>query len=78
VSLVQHSDIVRYFLVILSFYCANKTALHMPGWTFSEGVVSLNQWYSNVLARGPYLSFRNPSRATRINLNKNSLKWLKC
>jgi len=30
------------------------------------------QWYSNVLARGPHLSFRNPSRATIINnLNKN-------
>jgi len=35
------------------------------------------------LARGPHLSFRNPSRTTRINnLNKNSLKnylkWSKC
>ena len=42
----------------------------------------LKQWYSNVLARGPHLSFRNPSRATSVNnLNKNSLKnsfkWLK-
>jgi len=36
---------------------------------------ALWQWYSNFLARGPHLSFRNPSRATRINhLNKNSLK----
>ena len=43
----------------------------------------VSQWCSNFLARGPHLSFRNPSRATRIcNLNKNylknSLKWLKC
>jgi len=36
---------------------------------------ALRQWCSNFPARGPYLSFRNPSRATRINhLNKNSLK----
>ena len=40
----------------------------------------VKQWCSNFLARGPHLSFRNPSRATRINnLNKNSLinslKW---
>jgi len=45
--------------------------------------IHLQQWCSNFLARGPHLSFRNSSRATRINdLNKNSLqnylKWLKC
>ena len=43
----------------------------------------IQQWCSNFLARGPHLSFRNHSRATRINnLNKNSpknsLNWLKC
>jgi len=27
---------------------------------------SVAQWCSNVLARGPHLSFRNPSRAIRI------------
>ena len=31
------SDIVRYSLVIVIFYCANTTALHMPDWKFSEG-----------------------------------------
>ena len=37
----------------------------------------LQQWCSNFLARGAHLSFRNPSRATRINnLNKNYLKIL--
>jgi len=45
--------------------------------------IVLKRWCSNFLARGPHLSFRNPSQATRItNLNKNSLKnslkWLKC
>jgi len=35
---------------------------------------ALLQCCSNLLARGPHLSFRNPSRGTRINnLNKNSL-----
>jgi len=28
---VQHTDGVRYFLVIVVFYCANTTAVHMPG-----------------------------------------------
>jgi len=37
-----YSDIVRYFLVIVIFYCANTTALHMPEWKCLEGVVSLN------------------------------------
>jgi len=36
-SIVQHSDIVCYFLVIVIFYFANTTAFHMPGWKFSEG-----------------------------------------
>ena len=35
--LVQHSDVVRYFIVIVIFYCANTTAFHMPDWKFSEG-----------------------------------------
>jgi len=34
----------------------------------------VQQWCSNFLARGPHLSFRNPSRVTRINnLTKNYL-----
>ena len=33
---VHHSDIVRYFFVIVIFYCANTTAFHMPDWIFSE------------------------------------------
>jgi len=41
-SLVQHSDIVRYFLVIVIFYFANTTAIHMSDWKFSEVVVRLN------------------------------------
>jgi len=35
--LVQHSDVVRYFIVIVIFYCANTTAFHMSDWKFSEG-----------------------------------------
>jgi len=31
------SGIVSYFLVIVIFYCADTTALHMPDWNFSEG-----------------------------------------
>jgi len=37
IVLVRHSDIVRYFLVTVVFYCANTTAFHMPDWKFSEG-----------------------------------------
>jgi len=33
-SLHKHSDIVRYFLVIAFFYCANTTAFHMHDWKF--------------------------------------------
>jgi len=40
-SVFQHSDIVRYFLVIVIFYFANTTAFHIPGWKFSEGGVGL-------------------------------------
>ena len=36
-SLFQHNDIVCHFLVIVIFYCANTTTLHMPDWKFSEG-----------------------------------------
>ena len=31
---VQNSDIVSYFLVIVIFYCANTTELHMHDWKF--------------------------------------------
>jgi len=36
---LKHSDtdIVRYFLVLQIFYCANTTAFHMPEWKISEG-----------------------------------------
>jgi len=33
----EHSDVVRYFIVIVIFYCANTTAFHMSDWKFSEG-----------------------------------------
>jgi len=33
----QHSDIVRYFIVISIFYGKNTTAFHMSDWKFSEG-----------------------------------------
>jgi len=42
-SLVHHSGIVRYFLVIVIFYFANTTAFHMPDWKFSERVVRSNR-----------------------------------
>jgi len=29
--------IARYFLVIVIFYCANTTAVHMHDWKFLEG-----------------------------------------
>jgi len=35
-SLVRHSDIVRYFLVMVIFCFANTTAFHMPDWKFSK------------------------------------------
>ena len=36
---VQHCDIVRYVFVIVIFYCANTTALYLPDWKYSKGVV---------------------------------------
>jgi len=33
---VQYCDTVLYFLVIVIFYCASTSALHMPDWKFSE------------------------------------------
>ena len=39
---VQQSDILRYFLVIEIFYCANTIAFHMPDWKISEGVDRFN------------------------------------
>jgi len=35
-------DIVRYFLVIVIFYCANTTAFLMSDWKFWKGVYGLN------------------------------------
>jgi len=40
---VRRSDIVRYFLVIVIFYCANTTAFPMSDWKISEGVDRLNR-----------------------------------
>jgi len=72
----------------LNYYSRNLVLLNFRGDTARDlQRVSINlnmtvgqaQWCWNFLARGPHLSFRNPSWATRINnLNKNSLKWLKC
>ena len=47
--LVQHSDIVRYFIVIVIFYCANTTAFYMFDWNFRKGVVRLN-WVAKWVA----------------------------
>jgi len=41
-SLVQFSDIVCYFLVIVIFYCANTAAFHMPDWNFGKEIAKLN------------------------------------
>jgi len=38
----KHSDIVRSFLDIVIFYCANTTAFPMSDWKISEGVDRLN------------------------------------
>ena len=46
---VQHSDILSSFLVIVIFYCANETALHMPDRKFSKGFVRLN-WVAKWVA----------------------------
>ena len=46
---VLHSDVARYFIVIVIFYCANTTAFHMSDWKFSEGVVRLN-WVAKWVA----------------------------
>jgi len=35
--LVQHIDIVRYFIVIVIFYCTDTIAFHKSDWKFSEG-----------------------------------------
>jgi len=34
---IKDSDIVRYLLVIVIFYCANTTAFLMFDWKISEG-----------------------------------------
>jgi len=39
---VKHSDIDRYFLDIVIFYCANTAAFPMSEWKISEGVDRLN------------------------------------
>jgi len=39
---VKHSDMVRYFLDIVFFYCANTTEFSMSDWKISEGVDRLN------------------------------------
>jgi len=39
----KHSDIVRYFLDIVIFYCTNTTAFPMSDWKIWEGVNRLNK-----------------------------------
>jgi len=39
---VKHSDIVRYFLDNVIFYCTSTTALPMSDWKILEGVNGLN------------------------------------
>jgi len=34
---VKHSHILRYFSVIVIFYCANTTTFHMSDWKISVG-----------------------------------------
>jgi len=46
--LLQHSDIVRYFIVIEIFHCASTTALQTTG-NFRKGVVRLN-WVAKWVA----------------------------
>ena len=74
-----------FFVEIVHFHsffaCINLSTCMRKHRSFKH--IDVKQWCSNFLARGPHLSFRNPSRVTRINnLNKNSLKnslkWLKC
>jgi len=36
-------------LVVVIFYCANTTALHIRDWKFSEGVIRLN-WVAKWVA----------------------------
>ena len=48
-TIFQHCDIVNYFLVIVIFYCADTTALHMPDWKFSKGGRYLN-WVAKWVA----------------------------
>ena len=40
--LVQHSDVVRYFIVIVNFYCATKLHFICLTGNFRKGVVRLN------------------------------------
>jgi len=52
-SFVENSDIVRCFLVIVIFCCANTTAFHMPDCNyvrrkFSWGVSFSGLWWSFV------------------------------
>jgi len=39
---VKHSDIVRYCLDIVIFYCANTTAFPTSDWKISKGVDRLS------------------------------------
>jgi len=46
---VKHSDIVRYLLDIVIFYCTNTTAFLMSDWKILEGVDRLN-WVAKWVA----------------------------
>jgi len=59
-------SIMEFHSVNLTLSCSAKNGKY---------TIALHQWCLNFLARGPHLSFRNPSQVTRMNiLNKNSLK----
>ena len=47
--LVQHSDVVRYFIVIVNFYCATKLHFICLTGNFRKGVVRLN-WVAKWVA----------------------------
>jgi len=46
---VQQSDILRYFLVIEIFYCANTIAFNMPAGNFRKGLTGLIELQNELL-----------------------------
>jgi len=60
----------------VSWTDGNYTIIHELQHCEKSVIAYLWQWCSNVLARGPHLSFRNPLQATRINNLINEGKLL--